>query len=348
VDTSKALLCGTFVRFHVEGTESYAQTAEAPQELPKYHRIRYKNHRIVYLKMTNRQTKPQEFFTPNHIITPCPKEMPLQMTMFEHILMMVLKSPPLIVLATYTIIASSLPKTQVVHASKMLAVLVINQLDMVSCISPRQMLYTRYIPLLSFYTPGISAIILSPLSLEKLHQQGRHSGSTHLKCADTGTFRFTAHNSLRTSQHLALHGILDGGLCYTEPLILPKDSPPLTSPPVDSPETRQIRSLWTNFHQLSTLDAKYLTHRLTTRAEHILWHQRLCHASDDYVYNAHEHIDGVPKFTHRDPITDQCPTCISAKLRKQPRCTESSRKATTPWQGLGIDFAFTGQKSKKQ
>jgi hypothetical protein len=29
--------------------------------------------------MTNRQTKPQEFFTPNYRITPYPKEMPLQM-----------------------------------------------------------------------------------------------------------------------------------------------------------------------------------------------------------------------------------------------------------------------------
>jgi hypothetical protein len=201
---------------------------------------------------------------------------------------------------------------------------------------------TGYIPILSFHTPSIRAIIVSPISLEKLHQQGRHSGSTHLKCADTGPFRFTAHNSLRTSQHITLHGILDGGLCYTEPLILPKDSP-FNFPPTDSPETRQIRSLWTNFHQLSTLDAEYLTHRLTTHAERMLLHQRLCHASDDYVYNAHNYIDGVPKFTHHDPIADQCPICISAKLRKQPSCTESSRKATTPWQGLGVDFAFTGQ-----
>jgi hypothetical protein len=49
------------------------------RNLPKYRRILQKNHRIRYLKMTNRQTKLQESCTPNHSITPYPKEMPLQM-----------------------------------------------------------------------------------------------------------------------------------------------------------------------------------------------------------------------------------------------------------------------------
>jgi hypothetical protein len=55
------------------------------RSLPKYHRICYKNHRIrykkriiIFLNMTNRQTKPQEFCTPAHRITPYPNKCPFR------------------------------------------------------------------------------------------------------------------------------------------------------------------------------------------------------------------------------------------------------------------------------
>jgi hypothetical protein len=67
------------------------------------------------------------------------------------------------------------------------------------------------------------------------------------------------------------------------------------------------------------LEQKYTTHVrevLSIRAatERLLWHQRLGHPSDFYLYRAHEHVDGVPKFKHFDPILEQCPTCIRSKL----------------------------------
>ena len=43
--------------------------------------------------------------------------------------------------------------------------------------------------------------------------------------------------------------------------------------------------------------------------ERMLWHQRLGHPSDYYLYTAHKFIDGVPKFKHNDSILEWCPTC---------------------------------------
>jgi hypothetical protein len=85
---------------------------------------------------------------------------------------------------------------------------------------------------------------------------------------------------------------------------------------------------------------------LSVRAERILWHQRLGHPSDAYLYNAHRHITGVPAFKHTDPVLDQCPVCLPAKLKKRAAGNDTTRTATVPFQGLSIDFAFTGQKSK--
>lgn len=80
----------------------------------------------------------------------------------------------------------------------------------------------------------------------------------------------------------------------------------------------------------------------TTR---LLWHQRLGHVSDHYLYNAHKHIDGVPRFKHIDPILDTCPTCIRAKQTKEAAGPNSTQSATLPYQGLSIDFGFAGTRS---
>jgi hypothetical protein len=80
--------------------------------------------------------------------------------------------------------------------------------------------------------------------------------------------------------------------------------------------------------------------------ERLLWHQRLGHPSDYYLYNAHKHVKGVPKFKHMDPILDKCPTCIQAKQTKEPAGHNTTRVAVYPYQGLGVDFSFSGMKSK--
>jgi hypothetical protein len=82
--------------------------------------------------------------------------------------------------------------------------------------------------------------------------------------------------------------------------------------------------------------------------ERLLWHQRLGHPSDYYLYNAHKHMKGVPKFKHMDPILDRCPTCIRAKQTKEPAGPNTTRIASNPYQGLSIDFSFSGTKSKNE
>jgi hypothetical protein len=87
-------------------------------------------------------------------------------------------------------------------------------------------------------------------------------------------------------------------------------------------------------------------HTVTTSTERMLWHQRLGHPSDYYLYHAHRFVDGVPRFKHHHPVLERCPTCIQAKQRKEPAGPNSTKKATNNYQGLSIDFSFSGTRSK--
>jgi hypothetical protein len=77
----------------------------------------------------------------------------------------------------------------------------------------------------------------------------------------------------------------------------------------------------------------------------LLWHQRLGDPCDEYLYNEHKFIDGVPKFARQTPVLDQCPTCIQCKQTKNSPGKHTTRVANQPYQGLLIDFAFSGVKS---
>ena len=80
--------------------------------------------------------------------------------------------------------------------------------------------------------------------------------------------------------------------------------------------------------------------------ERLLWHQRLGHPSDQYLYTAHKFINGVPKFKHFDPILDKCPVCTGLEQPKQPGLG-TTKRATKPHQGFSIDFGFVGQAKKE-
>jgi hypothetical protein len=54
----------------------------------------------------------------------------------------------------------------------------------------------------------------------------------------------------------------------------------------------------------------------------------------------------VPKFTSTHDAMVNCPVCLAAKMKYRARGSESTRKATRPFQGFSIDFAFAGQRSK--
>jgi hypothetical protein len=196
-----------------------------------------------------------------------------------------------------------------------------------------------YVPVFCFYTPDITSCIISPSTVANLLPKRRYQGSTLTKHATTGGFTFTVHSNLRQSDDIILHGILDGNLCYTEPLILPTED---SANPHSPTSQATIHGLWSH----NAFDHEYEIHKLSVRADRLLWHQRLGHCSDTYLYHAHKSITGVPEFKHHDPVLDQCPTCLAAKLKKRAPGHHSTKKATAAWQGFSIDFAFTGQASK--
>ena len=82
-------------------------------------------------------------------------------------------------------------------------------------------------------------------------------------------------------------------------------------------------------------------HALRVKTERMLWHQQLGHPCDEYLYNAHKTVDGVPKFANIDKhsVLDQCPTCIQAKQTKIPDGPNFIKAATRPYQGLSKDKA---------
>jgi len=98
------------------------------------------------------------------------------------------------------------------------------------------------------------------------------------------------------------------------------------------------------FHEHIHSNTPVLTIKAAT--ERLLWHQRLGHPSDCYLFNAHRHADGVPRFPHMDRVLDICPACIRSKQTKNAAGGNTTRTAEQPHQGLSIDFSFSGTRSK--
>ena len=74
---------------------------------------------------------------------------------------------------------------------------------------------------------------------------------------------------------------------------------------------------------------------IQTETERLLWHQRLGHPSDYYLFNAHKYVKDVPQMNHQHAVLEKCPTCIQAKQTciqakqtKEPAGSNSTRTAT--------------------
>jgi len=89
-------------------------------------------------------------------------------------------------------------------------------------------------------------------------------------------------------------------------------------------------------------------HAIKAHTERRLWHNRLCHLSPDTIQIAHKHVKGVPKFTGDTycPISDQCPTCIRAKLTRASPGKSGVDLATMPYNVISLDFSFSGMVTK--
>jgi hypothetical protein len=206
------------------------------------------------------------------------------------------------------------------------------------------------VPVYCFHTPEeMPSCIVSPSTIERLTPN--HTGTALRKHPEAGVFTFTVHDALRASENVELHGILDAGLCHTAPILLPHQ-PELASP--DASDSLHFDDLHLSPSLVSdpadastTIESEHYMHKLLVRADRLLWHQRLAHCSDNCLYHAHKHAKGVPAFKHHDPVLDLCPTCLAAKMKKRaPGHTTTMKATSSPWQGLSIDFAFTGQASK--
>lgn len=198
-------------------------------------------------------------------------------------------------------------------------------------------------------------------------------GETIQKFYESGKWTWTAKHKTKKALNIVVHGILVDGKCFTDDLILPTSNKKIKEKKRDDPEfeeackratlfnifahqekeyeklRKEFETLPTMFHSIPfhELIQKYTPVQAIRReTERLLWHQRLGHPSDYYLYNAHRHIKGVPKFKHLDPILEQCPTCIRAKQTKESAGPNSTRSAAVPYQGLSIDFSFAGVRSK--
>ena len=82
---------------------------------------------------------------------------------------------------------------------------------------------------------------------------------------------------------------------------------------------------------------------LSAATEKLLWHQKIVHPCYQYLYNSHKYIYGVPNFSNAtSKVLDQCPTCIQAKMSKTSPGHGTTRVDTQQYQGLSIDFYFSG------
>ena len=84
---------------------------------------------------------------------------------------------------------------------------------------------------------------------------------------------------------------------------------------------------------------------LKKEAEELLWHQRLIHGGDHSYDTIHKHVDGIPNMSglEFDDVT-KCSTCLRTKLTKvSPGHTSLRDKLKVPYQGLYVDFGFSGK-----
>ena len=86
--------------------------------------------------------------------------------------------------------------------------------------------------------------------------------------------------------------------------------------------------------------------KIRVETERALWHQRLGHPCDEYLYSANKFINSVLKFKRRFNVMSRCSTCIKVKMTKSAPGPNSTKRAVHHGQDLSVDFSFSGVKSK--
>lgn len=228
-----------------------------------------------------------------------------------------------------------------------------------------------------FYSPHLRTTVIDERDLIRA---ARHSpkdihSETIYKHYGNKNFTYHAVHKKRRQYDVVLHGILHNGKLYTGEL-LPAYSPAQAHELSLEDDTfvtdckkatllaiyshqeeaykmlrEEMKHLPRAFHDLpfhEYIQEYTPVHAICKDVTHLLWHQRLGHPSDNYLFNAHKHVDGVPKFTTVTSVLDTCPTCIRAKQTKARHGTNSTRTADRPYQGISMDFSFAGQRSSDE
>ena len=102
------------------------------------------------------------------------------------------------------------------------------------------------------------------------------------------------------------------------------------------------------FHEYCVKTIPIVT--LNKETEAMLWHQRFIHCGSHSLKSASLYVDGVPNlsaFNFDDVL--KCPTFLKTNLTKNFGKKSLCNSVERPYQGLFIDFAFSGkiQRHKK-
>jgi hypothetical protein len=231
-----------------------------------------------------------------------------------------------------------------------------------------------YLDVRTFYHPELRTTVIDERDFVKA--AGRklkdyYTGFNLIQRYGTDSFSIRFHHSKTISKDVIVHGILSYGKAYTLPLIKPTDAKFIINDMKESDpdfideckravitnirvhramqrsilkkELQKIPSMYSDpdYHDTCINFESFIKENTPVRSiqedtVRMLWHQRLGHPSDHYLYNAHKYIDGVPQFKHLNPVLDRCPVCLKAKQRKEPAGDNSTRTAEVPYQGLRL------------
>jgi hypothetical protein len=215
----------------------------------------------------------------------------------------------------------------------------------------------------TYYTPSMNVTILSPTAICGQFNKIRAWNIYNNLIENTANAVF---NDSQGSTIFTLRLSLHNGLQWTQPLIHPTEFQKIHKVPshlahavceiatqesdfIIDDNNIHIDSLVDYIDHTNTAvsaeDTDSVIHQLNIKAQYQLWHQRLGHLQPRIITDMHHHANGIPKLPSPS-IVDNCPVCLSAKMRRANASTLESRVATQCFQGLSIDMAFVIQKSK--
>jgi hypothetical protein len=237
------------------------------------------------------------------------------------------------------------------------------------------------VPIRAYYTPSIAATTISPSECCRLLGNAYKSHAVETD-HDSNKSTMTLRHRLRRAQDIIISCTSRNGLSFTGPTLRPTDqqhTAPLTltqlharmirsfelsdidsifypcndapvdpcdDVPVDHVSAPVSNSVTATRPRINDPNDRVLfINHLNWEALRILWHQRLGHLHDRRVSEKDKYAIGVPDLPMAS-LSDQCPTCLAAKMRKAASGSDSSKCAKQCYQGLSIDFGLIIQASK--